>query len=201
MSHSTHGSFNTPNIDHPNVFCCKPVANVSNSTVQEAEESRPLPATPTRRNDPLAAVHLLNHEDLGAQPHKTPGNTKGGSLYETYFTDWWLLEIICVIVAVTSIGAIIFILHIHDGKSVPPSKIPINTQIATFSTVAKGSIMIVVASCLSQLKWIWFTNRTRRLSDLQEFDNASRGAIGSLILLGKLKGGFVAVSFSMSSYC
>jgi hypothetical protein len=98
-----------------------------------------------------------------------------------------------LIVAAISIGAIVDILYTYNGKSAPQWKITINTTIATFSTIAKATIMIVVASCLSQLKWIWLANGPRRLIDLQEFDDASRGALGSINILGKLKGGSVVM--------
>lgn len=59
-----------------------------------------------------------------------------------------------------------------------------NTMMSTFITLSKTSMLLVVAECISQLKWMYFqTDRGRRLTELQHFDNASRGPWGSLVFL------------------
>lgn len=46
-------------------------------------------------------------------------------------------------------------------------------------------MMTAVGSCLGQLKWKHFQDRPQPLSHLQIFDDASRGPLGSIILMGK----------------
>ncbi|KAH6694097.1 hypothetical protein F5X68DRAFT_248719 [Plectosphaerella plurivora] len=43
-------------------------------------------------------------------------------------------------------------------------------------------MMVAVAACISQLKWLWFL-RPRALSDFESFDMASRGPWGSIVVL------------------
>ncbi|KAE8153169.1 hypothetical protein BDV25DRAFT_127495 [Aspergillus avenaceus] len=54
-------------------------------------------------------------------------------------------------------------------------------------TISKGSILYVISEALGQLKWVWFAQRTRPLSNLREFDWASRGFYGSGELMWRLR--------------
>ncbi|KAK4951493.1 hypothetical protein LTR10_010469 [Elasticomyces elasticus] len=47
----------------------------------------------------------------------------------------------------------------------------------------RSSLLLYVTQGIAQLKWPYFQRRTHRLSDLQIFDDASRGPLGSLYLL------------------
>jgi len=47
--------------------------------------------------------------------------------------------------------------------------------------------MITVAACISQLCWVWFNGKARPLQDVCYYDAASRGPLGSLLLLYRLK--------------
>jgi hypothetical protein len=75
-------------------------------------------------------------------------------------------------------------LGIYDGKEAPqlPYNITLNALISVLSTAAKSSLLFTIAGILGQIKWIWFTER-RELSDIQTFDDATRGPWGALILL------------------
>jgi hypothetical protein len=44
-----------------------------------------------------------------------------------------------------------------------------------------------VQECLSQLKWLWYSGASRPLGDVEAYDRASRGLIGSVQLLWKLR--------------
>ncbi|KAK0718033.1 hypothetical protein B0T26DRAFT_644845 [Lasiosphaeria miniovina] len=52
--------------------------------------------------------------------------------------------------------------------------------------------MVPVAECLSQWKWNWF-QRERPLIDFQTFDSASRGVMGSVLLMRLLRWNHLAV--------
>lgn len=58
----------------------------------------------------------------------------------------------------------------------------LNTLISICVIIFKASILFMTARALSQLKWLWFQER-HPLSDIEVFDEASRGAYGSLKLL------------------
>ncbi|OOF98233.1 hypothetical protein ASPCADRAFT_404019 [Aspergillus carbonarius ITEM 5010] len=50
-----------------------------------------------------------------------------------------------------------------------------------------GCIIFSVSQGLPQLKWVWFAERTRPLSDLTTFDKASRGFYGNVELLWMMR--------------
>ncbi|KAH6651930.1 hypothetical protein BKA67DRAFT_660709 [Truncatella angustata] len=81
-------------------------------------------------------------------------------------------------------------LQSFDGQEPPRwvDGITLNTFIAFLASLAKLALMIPVIESLGQLKWIWFASKPRALDDFQLFDQASRGGLGCIKLLIKLKG-------------
>ena len=75
-----------------------------------------------------------------------------------------------------------------DGRPLSYWKLPLqpNSLIAVFSTVAKSALLVPVTECISQLKWIHFEKR-HPLSQMQVYDDASRGPWGSVVFLRKVK--------------
>jgi len=64
----------------------------------------------------------------------------------------------------------------------------LNTIVAIYATLLKTAILLVVAQGLGQLKWSWFaTGKPKPLQDFVKYDDASRGPIGSLALLWRLR--------------
>ena len=59
--------------------------------------------------------------------------------------------------------------------------------IAIFSGLAKSGLLLPTAEALGQLKWAWFMKK-RKLIDFEVMDSASRGPVGSLMLLCRTKG-------------
>lgn len=47
--------------------------------------------------------------------------------------------------------------------------------------------MLSVAACISQLKWLYFGTAPHRIQDIQIFDDASRGPLGALNLIMRLR--------------
>lgn len=62
-----------------------------------------------------------------------------------------------------------------------------STVISTLITVAKTSMLLSVAEGLSQLKCMYFLTKKKPLSELEAFDEASRGPWGSIIFFWKIK--------------
>ncbi|KAK4896659.1 hypothetical protein LTR27_005579 [Elasticomyces elasticus] len=58
-----------------------------------------------------------------------------------------------------------------------------NTLISILATLNRSSLLLYVTQGIAQLKWPYFQRQSHRLSDLQVFDDASRGPLGSLHLL------------------
>ena len=85
----------------------------------------------------------------------------------------------------------------HQNKLLPqwPYGLQINTLVSIYFTVIKAAILFILAECLGQLKWGWFTE-SRPLNHLATYDDATRGPWGSLSFLWKLRGRAVLPSIA-----
>ncbi|KAF2797187.1 hypothetical protein K505DRAFT_226392, partial [Melanomma pulvis-pyrius CBS 109.77] len=104
---------------------------------------------------------------------------------------WWELSGVLVGVICTTLTATI--LFLLNGKSLNLWTLPIqpNSLVAIFSTIAKSALLVSIGECISQLKWMHFDDvRPKALSQIQVFDDASRGPWGSLVLLWKTRKSF-----------
>ncbi|KAI0115727.1 hypothetical protein GGR51DRAFT_501882 [Nemania sp. FL0031] len=90
--------------------------------------------------------------------------------------------------ALISLAAIIAIIASYEGKTFPqwPAHITINALIGIFTVLMKAGLGLLLSEGISQLKWQWFRNKPRCLIDIDDFDEASRGALGSTSFLFKL---------------
>ncbi|KAF2430013.1 hypothetical protein EJ08DRAFT_716244 [Tothia fuscella] len=79
------------------------------------------------------------------------------------------------------------VLYINKTKCQCGS-ISVNSLISWLSTVSKIWVFIPVTKGLGQLKWVWFAEKERKLTDLETFDSATRGLTGSALLVWKLRG-------------
>lgn len=112
-----------------------------------------------------------------------------------YFFDWWLLELSSMLLSLASAAAIVGVLFHYQDRPLSdwPYRITINTLISFLNSLAKGAVLLVVASAVSQLKWLWFhQSKARSLKDIQLFDNASRGPLGALQLIFHTPKGILA---------
>ncbi|KAI1145009.1 hypothetical protein F4825DRAFT_467683 [Nemania diffusa] len=83
---------------------------------------------------------------------------------------------------------IIILLKIYNKKPVPQFTygITLNAMISTLATISKSFLLAAVAGSISQLKWRWYQNSEGRpVFDTQLFHDASRGPLGSIIILTK----------------
>ncbi|CAN8105557.1 unnamed protein product [Discula destructiva] len=120
-----------------------------------------------------------------ASPRDIPLPAAPRSSHSRHVIRYWALEIATVIVALLLLAAIIALLSYYDGRYMPewPFDINLNSAIAFLSTFLKASIVAAVAEIIGQIKWTWFTERTRPLHHLQDFDAASRSVLGSMRLM------------------
>lgn len=141
-----------------------------------AERARQEPLLPPSANEPVKSRPLK--QDKGQQ------NGAKGHLS----SSWWWWEIGGAIVAVVSLFVIIAVLAVLDKKPIDDWKYNIqpSSLLSTLTTVGKTGMMLVVASCVSQLKWVHFQH-PNRLSHLEVYDEVSRGSpIGSANMLWKI---------------
>ncbi|KAI1111154.1 hypothetical protein F5Y14DRAFT_426411 [Nemania sp. NC0429] len=105
----------------------------------------------------------------------------------------WAPEIIAVTVALGAVGAIIGVLAKFNGRALPewPYYITLNALIAVLAAVTTAAMNISLQNSMSQLKWIRFKESRTRLSEIEAFDEASRGIWGAIKLLFTLRGGWL----------
>lgn len=104
---------------------------------------------------------------------------------EVFSVTAWLFEIVSFCLALGVIVAVVVVLAIYNGRPNPlwTGGITLNTAISFAAVLFRISLMVPVASCISQLSWIWLAQDQRPLYDIVRFDRASRSAYGSLKLL------------------
>jgi Protein of unknown function (DUF3176) len=100
-------------------------------------------------------------------------------------------EILCFVLATTSLVALVAILWSCNKKVIPNwslghTAITLNSIVSILSTIFRSSLLVPVASGIGQSCWTWYV-RARPLSDLCYYDSASRGPLGSLRLLVRLR--------------
>ncbi|OTB09149.1 hypothetical protein M426DRAFT_260422 [Hypoxylon sp. CI-4A] len=98
---------------------------------------------------------------------------------------WWWWEIGAALVSIICTLLIIILLARIDGMALNKWLFPLqpNTLLAVLTTVTKTSLLVPVASCISQLKWQHYMQRPRPLNQFQLIDDASRGPWGSVIII------------------
>lgn len=105
----------------------------------------------------------------------------------TSITNWWQ-EVTACLLSTVALLAIIATLRPHQDKPLPqwPYLISINSLLSIYVTILKAAALLVIAEGLSQLKWQRFKD-DRPLDDIARYDEASRGPMGSLRLLWRLR--------------
>lgn len=138
---------------------------------------------------PKPQYEPLIHEYGGGKPLQR-GPLKN---FPSFIYNWWLC-ILSVFASLCAIAAIVGLLAFVDGKPIPrlPLQITVNTYVSFFSTVAKGTMLVAVNECISQLKWLWF-REPRTLQDIQIFDDASRGPFGAVRLMFRTRAGLIVL--------
>ncbi|KAI0378131.1 hypothetical protein F5Y04DRAFT_291404 [Hypomontagnella monticulosa] len=84
---------------------------------------------------------------------------------------------------------ITILLAIYNGKPIFSwHGVTLNAVVSVLSTAGRSSLMLAVEEATSQWKWILFSQRPRALIDFDRMDEASRGPLGSIILLWRCRG-------------
>ena len=115
------------------------------------------------------------------------------SFYKAWFEDWWLGELLTILSSCCLVIALCIILQAYNGQPVPSfgtflnSGITLGTVVALLSTLAVAAVLGSIQQCINQLKWLWYSGPSRPLSDMEIYDQASRGLYGSVQLLWKLR--------------
>lgn len=123
--------------------------------------------------------------------------------------DWWVWEVLSLVISAIALAAIVIFLASLDDKPQPlwasagrycvtipgidrsvcrRSGITVNSIVSWLGTLARICVLVPLSNGLGQLKWAWFSDgKGRPLADLDTFDAASRGVVGSVQLIFLLK--------------
>lgn len=109
----------------------------------------------------------------------------------------WAWEVAAMLSSIGCISAIVVILSIYDKHEVVTffDGITLNAVISLLSTFGKTTLLFVLGSTLGQQKWILYSQKSRLLIDAHIIDEASRGPLGSLWALWKIRTSWVLVDF------
>ncbi|KAK3684521.1 hypothetical protein LTR37_020196 [Vermiconidia calcicola] len=123
--------------------------------------------------------------------HSSPvGRTSPEDKQEVTTIGWlkaWWTDLASVFVSVGLLIAVFAVLLSVDDTPLADWSMPFGIQptalVAILITLCKLFLLDVVAEGISQLKWVYFEQRSHKLEDLERFDNASRGVWGSMKFL------------------
>lgn len=101
----------------------------------------------------------------------------------------WIWELLAIICSLVCMAAVVAILAKMQSQPLSHWTFPIalNATVAIFITAAKSMALLVIAACIAQSKWIFFKSTRRKLRELDYFESASRGPLGSLLLLYRVR--------------
>lgn len=105
----------------------------------------------------------------------------------------WLVELLATCISILFLAAVFGVLKVFNLWAVTGegifSGLP-TTLINSLTTVMRTAMLLPVATALAQLQWSWFQTE-RELLDIETFADATRGVLGSFVLLTKMgKGRF-----------
>ncbi|KAK1831998.1 carboxylic ester hydrolase [Podospora conica] len=136
--------------------------------------------------------------DTVKREHDVTGRSSPSSMLHTVTSSVvsrlaaWKLEIAGLVLALAAMAALVAVVMRFEGRPLaawPSSAITLNAVVAVLVTVATGGMSVALASGMGQMKWVRFKQGRAPLSDLECFDEASRGAWGGLGLLFRMRGG------------
>lgn len=97
--------------------------------------------------------------------------------------DWWW-ELLSWMIGTLSLLTMLLLLTFFHNKSTTTwrSKLSINAIVSALAQTSQTSLAVSLSSGIGQLKWDWLRSR-RQKRDIDTFDDASRGPLGSLNLI------------------
>ncbi|KAI3341998.1 hypothetical protein F4824DRAFT_271003 [Ustulina deusta] len=100
----------------------------------------------------------------------------------------WKLEILAIIISALSLVALVILLLAYDGEPIFLwHGVTLNAIVSILTTTSKASFLLAAEELISQWKWILFTGQLRPLIDFERIDSASRGPLGSLLVMLRCK--------------
>lgn len=148
--------------------------------------------------------HLDDHE----QEYDSDSIPSVSDLERTMLSTlgWWKEEYLYCGVCLAAAAGLLVLLARYDGQLEPELAlgVKLSTGLVAVMTVFRVALSAIVETTLSQGAWIWVSaarqrrkkTEPARLEDFKMFDEASRGLAGSLWLIWRLRGVYVAMPLS-----
>jgi len=98
--------------------------------------------------------------------------------------SWWQ-EVLAISVSVAALISTAGVLLAYQNQPLSSwtfRYLP-NSVVSQLMTVSRSALMFSTASCIGQLSWLHIRKKPQALSDLQSFDDASRGPAGAASIL------------------
>ncbi|KLU85043.1 hypothetical protein MAPG_04075 [Magnaporthiopsis poae ATCC 64411] len=136
------------------------------------------------------SVRVKHHQEEHNSDDTEPPQTR------TRRQPWaWWWEMLAIVASLLCMAGIVIILARMNGRPLTNWTffLSLPATIAVFSTAAKSLAAVAIGASISQSKWLHFRAGPRPLGDLDRFEEASRGPMGSLKLVGAGPWGLVTI--------
>ena len=127
---------------------------------------------------PLYMSRVDCSKDTASSPHSTPLDSTNSNFRVRVY------EILASIISLSMLAAIFCVLRHYNSTDVAlwSHSWSLNSLVGLLATISQISMAVPLTSGISQLKWVWYKD-SQKLSDLDKFDQSSRGPMGSAKLL------------------
>ena len=138
-------------------------------------------------------------ETLLGKEKQSPQNqpTVHLSLWQV-INNWWTWEIVGAALSLACLGGIVVICAYVKDRPLSHWRLSIspNSMISTLTTLSRAGILIALSETISQCKWLYYQEKSQRLSNIDVFHEASQGALGALKFLLKMKASSLIASIA-----
>lgn len=164
----------------------------------------------TTRSSPLVPIHspTLNTPFISSATATPPEHfseppavvdedyEEDGKIPEKTHQDSWWLEFSTMILSTIILAALSIGLYEINGRPMAVWSLHVtpNALASTFMAFMDACLILVISSCMGQLKWINYRRAPRSLAEMQLFDDASRRSFPGTLLLLTGKAGYVQCS-------
>jgi hypothetical protein len=125
-----------------------------------------------------------------ADPYESIPQAPNKDTWRQVLKDWWA-ELLCLALATFNICLICTILFLLNNQPLASwhLSISLNAVVSALVVATKAALIYTTACCIGQLKWQHFQHSLRRRSlyDLKTFDEASKGPLGALKLVFRIR--------------
>ncbi|KXH62397.1 hypothetical protein CSAL01_00560 [Colletotrichum salicis] len=139
------------------------------------------------QQDGNLSEHDINPSSTTQSNADVPPDARKPRPGSSFIHRLWLWEIAASALSLACMASIIGVLSYEQGRRLDrwglgKGSLTPTVVVSFLGTLAKSACLLVLTEVISQLKWLHFQNTPQKLSDLQLFDNASRGPWGAFQL-------------------